>query len=383
MDTLCVACTGWGYVLDEVCPLCEGNPRWAEAQSSSDVADENFPRAQERCRIQSLDSTVSTTASDANERSRAVSLDSGFDTTADTSADIMEDEDSSAASSRENDQPQFSEELGFPDESEIRGFYQDIIPTEPEAQDTSGSSGAQGLSSSESQDSNAQDAAAQVGGENAVSANEAGEATHTGLLLVSDGFFRFTLLVPMLQVRPSFTEEEVAKIGMTWTHGDSQKFPPLGDSPQMDDEGTDTNDDDSIKNAHETCAICMESFDQGEKLTALPCAHNGCSSVWHLQCIHKWLNNTPSCPLCRAEIRGSGAETVSRPSPTIAFMGSNTENGSGFSHDLMGMLFQGMLQAAARSQGSNPRMLAGLNSRIDPDDELSATGEISLASVPA
>lgn len=196
MDTLCVACTGWGYVLDEICPLCEGNPRWAEgAQSSSDVADETLPKAHERCRIQSLDSTVSTSASDSNERSRAVSLDSGFDTTADTSADIMEDEDSSAASSRENYQPHFPDGDVFPDDAEIRGFYQDYIPNESEAHGTSGSSGAQvgDLSSMvqamESQDSNAQDAAAQDVGENPMIATEAGEATHTGLLLVSDGFF--------------------------------------------------------------------------------------------------------------------------------------------------------------------------------------------------
>ncbi|GMN41807.1 hypothetical protein TIFTF001_011035 [Ficus carica] len=44
------------------------------------------------------------------------------------------------------------------------------------------------------------------------------------------------------------------------------------------------------------CAICLEEFGVGRKLTAvrMPCSHE-----FHEKCMLTWLLNTPSCPLCR------------------------------------------------------------------------------------
>jgi len=45
---------------------------------------------------------------------------------------------------------------------------------------------------------------------------------------------------------------------------------------------------------HEECPICLTSFDEGNDLMALPCAHLFCQS-----CITDWLSHDRSCPICQ------------------------------------------------------------------------------------
>ncbi|XP_020265479.1 RING-H2 finger protein ATL14-like [Asparagus officinalis] len=43
------------------------------------------------------------------------------------------------------------------------------------------------------------------------------------------------------------------------------------------------------------CAVCLESFRNGEKCRLLPtCRHS-----FHAQCVDYWLVKTPICPICR------------------------------------------------------------------------------------
>lgn len=44
------------------------------------------------------------------------------------------------------------------------------------------------------------------------------------------------------------------------------------------------------------CAICLDSYQQGEFLTRLPCSH-----AFHVDCIADWLRRASRCPLCRAQ----------------------------------------------------------------------------------
>lgn len=46
---------------------------------------------------------------------------------------------------------------------------------------------------------------------------------------------------------------------------------------------------------HNKCAICYNSLESGTEV--LPCTH-----VFHTMCIHKWLQRSDTCPLCRANI---------------------------------------------------------------------------------
>ncbi|CAG8667872.1 14465_t:CDS:1 [Dentiscutata erythropus] len=51
----------------------------------------------------------------------------------------------------------------------------------------------------------------------------------------------------------------------------------------------------------ETCAICLEDFDDGDKIRELPCHH-----YYHVECIDPWLTTkSSSCPLCKKDCKPS------------------------------------------------------------------------------
>ncbi|XP_054821996.1 probable E3 ubiquitin-protein ligase RHY1A isoform X2 [Prosopis cineraria] len=47
----------------------------------------------------------------------------------------------------------------------------------------------------------------------------------------------------------------------------------------------------------EDCAVCLESFKNGDTLSNLPCAHR-----FHSRCLEPWLENNSHCPCCRTTI---------------------------------------------------------------------------------
>ncbi|KDP33807.1 hypothetical protein JCGZ_07378 [Jatropha curcas] len=55
----------------------------------------------------------------------------------------------------------------------------------------------------------------------------------------------------------------------------------------------------TVSTDHDTCSICMESFESGRAGKRVPCGH-----VYHAACISSWLSNCNSCPLCRCNISG-------------------------------------------------------------------------------
>ncbi|KAE9620767.1 hypothetical protein Lal_00019139 [Lupinus albus] len=50
-----------------------------------------------------------------------------------------------------------------------------------------------------------------------------------------------------------------------------------------------------IMTSSSDCAICLEDFKEGEECLVFPI----CEHLFHLICIHHWLENKPSCPICR------------------------------------------------------------------------------------
>ena len=46
------------------------------------------------------------------------------------------------------------------------------------------------------------------------------------------------------------------------------------------------------------CIICMEEFNEGEKVKLLPCGH-----IFHPNSIKEWLMKQKSCPFCKSEIK--------------------------------------------------------------------------------
>ncbi|QDZ24835.1 RING-type domain-containing protein [Chloropicon primus] len=46
------------------------------------------------------------------------------------------------------------------------------------------------------------------------------------------------------------------------------------------------------------CSVCMEAFEEGDRIRELPCGH-----MFHLECVDEWLKLHPSCPICREDVR--------------------------------------------------------------------------------
>ncbi|KAI9110966.1 hypothetical protein K1719_018086 [Acacia pycnantha] len=47
----------------------------------------------------------------------------------------------------------------------------------------------------------------------------------------------------------------------------------------------------------ERCTICLQSFDQDDDLSEMPCEH-----IFHNNCIVRWLKTSHICPLCRFQM---------------------------------------------------------------------------------
>ena len=49
------------------------------------------------------------------------------------------------------------------------------------------------------------------------------------------------------------------------------------------------------KNIH--CIICLENYKYNDLIATMKCDH-----IYHYNCIKKWLNNCPNCPICRKDV---------------------------------------------------------------------------------
>jgi len=52
------------------------------------------------------------------------------------------------------------------------------------------------------------------------------------------------------------------------------------------------------KHTTETCSVCLDDFNDGEKISECTCKHR-----FHQKCLLQWLNQNNSCPLCKAKVR--------------------------------------------------------------------------------
>eukprot|EP01064_Diplonema_japonicum_P031549 TRINITY_DN5697_c0_g1_i1.p1 TRINITY_DN5697_c0_g1~~TRINITY_DN5697_c0_g1_i1.p1 ORF type:complete len:371 (+),score=29.45 TRINITY_DN5697_c0_g1_i1:201-1313(+) len=56
-------------------------------------------------------------------------------------------------------------------------------------------------------------------------------------------------------------------------------------------------DKEKLPEENKSCAICLESFDNGDTLRTLPCLH-----FFHPSCVDRWLKENAKCPTCRTDI---------------------------------------------------------------------------------
>uniref|UniRef100_A0A914DZD7 RING-type E3 ubiquitin transferase n=1 Tax=Acrobeloides nanus TaxID=290746 RepID=A0A914DZD7_9BILA len=76
---------------------------------------------------------------------------------------------------------------------------------------------------------------------------------------------------------------------------------------------------------YETCAICLEDFQDGEKVRILPCRH-----AYHCKCIDPWLTkNRKVCPVCKRKVGPSSADSSDSDNerrPSVSTRRSNLDN---------------------------------------------------------
>lgn len=53
----------------------------------------------------------------------------------------------------------------------------------------------------------------------------------------------------------------------------------------------------SIEEEFRNCTICLDNFQENETIRTLPCAHQ-----FHKDCVDRWLENNPLCPICKRSI---------------------------------------------------------------------------------
>ena len=50
------------------------------------------------------------------------------------------------------------------------------------------------------------------------------------------------------------------------------------------------------------CAICYEQIKKDERMIVLNCSEHAIGHAFHESCILKWLQQEPTCPICRTKI---------------------------------------------------------------------------------
>ena len=57
------------------------------------------------------------------------------------------------------------------------------------------------------------------------------------------------------------------------------------------------------KTTDETCCLCLEDYEEGERLRELVCKHR-----YHVECVDEWLSAKRRCPVCNADAIGAKEE---------------------------------------------------------------------------
>ncbi|GFG34194.1 hypothetical protein Cfor_08171 [Coptotermes formosanus] len=132
---------------------------------------------------------------------------------------------------------------------------------------------------------------------------------------------------------------------------------------------------------YETCAICLEDYQEGEKLRILPCSH-----AYHSKCIDPWLTrNRRVCPVCKRKVFAEGEHVSDTESesdtddttPLIRPSSYGTQGGTFVAQR------ENPFQRAARQQNRSGSVSSSSTLGDGSDSISSNTGIVSNAALPS
>jgi E3 ubiquitin-protein ligase RNF13 len=113
----------------------------------------------------------------------------------------------------------------------------------------------------------------------------------------------------------------------------------------------------------DSCAICLDDYEDGEKLRLLPCSH-----VYHTKCIDPWLTRgRRQCPICKRRIRNDGTcDMGTEPSANVVDEEAPANESSG---EIAGERTPLVMNASRQYTGQSLRQPLGETSRDTALDE--------------
>ncbi|KAF8765074.1 E3 ubiquitin-protein ligase RNF13-like [Argiope bruennichi] len=123
---------------------------------------------------------------------------------------------------------------------------------------------------------------------------------------------------------------------------------------------------------YDVCAICLEDYNEGDKLRILPCSH-----AYHAKCIDPWLmNNRRNCPLCKRKITFGESDESDSEDSELTSPAENTPLLTSPSNRSQSWGTFGAASTSNQPDGSGPSSLPGnyqqFNAASSPESDTSS-----------